>query len=127
MSVGEAIRLNRWAPVAVGAAFVSRWLLQDPGWEGWGRAGVALLPLLPGLLYVRSLCRWMRSLDEMQRRLQGEAVTFALLIMLVLWMTLDLLQLAGFAERVHFGWEGTFAFTFFLYALGLARANRAYR
>lgn len=127
MSAGEAIRLNAWAGVAVVAACVSRLLLSSPSLGGWARVGIALLPVVPGLLYVRSLGRWMRGLDEMQRRLQGEAVTFALMVMLVLWMTLDLLQLAGFAERMHIGWEGTFVFTFFLYALGLARANRAYR
>lgn len=127
MSAGEAIRLNAWAGVAVVVACVSRLLLRAPGLEGGARAVIALLPVVPGLLYVRSLGRWMRGLDELQRRLQGEAVTFALMVMLVLWMTLDLLQLAGFAERMHFGWEGTFALTFFFYALGLARANRAYR
>lgn len=123
MSYREAIRLNAWAPVAVLAALVSRLWLRDPGLVGAGRVAVALLPLVPGLLYVRSLWRWMRRQDELQRRLQFEAVGFAALAMLFVALTVDLLQLAGFAGRVHFGWEGYFAFTFFLYALGLARAK----
>lgn len=128
MSVRESLKLNAWAGVAVMAAFVSRLLLRESaGLTGAGRLAAALLPLLPGLLYVRALWRWMRGLDEMQRRLQLEAVCFAALAMLLLALTADLLKLGGFLPRLTFGWEGCFAFTFFLYAFGLARANRRYR
>ena len=82
---------------------------------------------MPGLLYLRALWRWMQGLDEMQRRLQVEAVCFATLSMLFVALSVDLLQVAGFLRSLHFGWEGYFAFTFFLYSLGLARANRRYQ
>ena len=127
MSVGAALRLNAWAPVAVVVAFVSRLWLREPTLEGWARVAVALLPLLPGLLYVRSLAGWMRGLDEFQRRLQGQAAFVALTGMLVAMVSLDLLQVAGFLRGFHFGWEGTFAFTFLFYAVALAWANRRYR
>ena len=128
MSVREALKLNTWAGVAVLAAFVSRLLLKNsPELVGVPRMVVALLPLLPGLLYVRALWRWMLGLDELQRRLQLEAVCFATLAMLLLALVADLLRGAGFAARLNFGWEGYFAFTFFLYALGLARANCRFR
>jgi len=127
MPVRDALKLNAWAPVAVLAAFAARLLLRDPELTGAMRVLVALLPLMPGLLYLRSLWRWIIGLDELQRRLQFEAVSFASLSMLVLGLTVDLLKQAGFAHRLHFGWEGYFAFTFLLYALGLARANRGYR
>ncbi|MFN0068720.1 MAG: hypothetical protein ACKVYV_13920 [Limisphaerales bacterium] len=128
MSVRESLKLNAWAGVAVIAACISRLLLRDSaGLAGVPRLAAALLPLLPGLLYVRALWRWMRGLDELQRRLQLEAVCFAALAMLLLALSADLLKLGGFLPRLTFGWEGYFAFTFFLYALGLARANRRYR
>ncbi len=127
MPVRDALKLNAWAPVAVLAAVAARLLLRDPELTGAMRVLVALLPLVPGLLYLRSLWRWIIGLDELQRRLQFEAVSFASLTMLVLGLTVDLLQQAGFAHRLHFGWEGYFAFTFSLYALGLARANRGFR
>lgn len=127
MSVGDAMRLNKWAPVAVMVAFVSRLLLRDPALEGWQRAGTALLPLLPSCLYLRSLVRWIGGLDEMQRELQVRAMGFALLLMLGVHLTLDLLQIGGFLRDMHLGWEGVFALSFFFYALGLARANRGYR
>lgn len=127
MSYRDALKLNAWAPVAVLAAFVSRLLLRDPDLTGLPRLMVTLLPLLPGLLYVYAIWRWMCGLDEMQRRIQFEAVSFAALAMLFLALTLDLLQLAGFVPNLHFGWEGYFAFTFFLWTAGLAFANRRYR
>ena len=128
MSVRAAFKLNAWAGVAVLAAFVSRLLLKNsPELVGVPRMAAALLPLLPGLLYVRALWRWMLGLDELQRRLQLEAVCLATLAMLLLALMADLLRGAGFVLWLNFGWEGYFAFTFFLYALGLARASRRYR
>ncbi len=127
ISVRDALKLNAWAPVAVVAAFVSRLLLRDPELTGPLRVAVALLPLLSGLLYVRTLWRWMRGLDEMQRRIQFEAVAFAALAMLFIALTVDLLQLGGFIGSLRFGWEGYFAFTFFLWTAGLALANRRYQ
>lgn len=114
MPYRAAFRLNAWAGVAVLAALVSRLLLRGPDLTGLPRVAVALFPLLPGLLYVRAIWRWMRGLDELQRRLQFEAVCFATLGMLLIALTADLLRTAGFAAWLNFGWEGYFAFTFFL-------------
>lgn len=127
MSYREAIKLNAWAPVAVLAAFVSRLLLHDPELTGATRIGMALLPLMPGLLYARTLWRWLRGLDELQRLIQLQAVCFAALAMLFVALTVDLLQLAGYIPAVHFGWEGYFALTFFLWVAGLALANRRFQ
>lgn len=127
MPYRDALKLNAWAGVAVVAAFSSRLMLRDPDVAGPLRLLFALLPLVPGLLYVRALWRWITGLDELQRRLQFQAVSFATLAMLLVGLTVDLLQQAGLVRHLHLGWEGYFAFTFFLYVLGLARANRAYR
>lgn len=127
MSHRDAFKLNAWAGVAVLAAIVSRLLLRGSDQTGTLALLVALLPLVPGLLYVRALWRWITGLDELQRRLQLQAVSFATLAMLLIGVTVDLLQQAGFVRSLHFGWEGYFAFTFVLYALGLTRANRGYR
>lgn len=128
VSFKTAIQLNAWAAVAVVAAFVSRVILAHGAELGMPeRALIALLPLLPAVLYVRRLIQWMRSLDELQRRIQSEAVCFATLGMLLIALTNDLLAKANGALPQGFGWEGYFAITFFLYAFGLARANRRYQ
>lgn len=127
LSLRDGLKLNLWAVVAVAAAGGSRLGLTSDELAGPLRVLVAWLPLVPAALYLRTIFRWAKSLDEMQRRLQLEALCFGALGMLVIALAMDLLRLAGFATGLTFGWEGYFAFTFFLYALGLARANRRFR
>src|ERR1700741_77700 len=70
----DAINLTLWAGVAVVVSFLSRWWLPHlADWNATLRTGVALAPIVPSLLWVRSLARWMRNLDELQRRIQYEA------------------------------------------------------
>ena len=127
MSLGDGLKQNVWAAVAVAAAFASRLWLKSDELTGTLRVLVAWLPLLPAALYLRTIFRWARSLDEMQRRLQLEALCFGTLSMLFIALAVDLLRLAGIATGLTFGWEGYFAFTYFLYIGGLVLANRRYR
>lgn len=127
MSLRDGLKLNLWAAVAVAAAFGSRLWLKSDELVGPLRVLVAWLPLVPAGLHLRTIFRWARSLDEMQRRLQLEALCFGALGMLFIALAVDLLRLAGFATGLTFGWEGYFAFTFFLYTGGLVLANRRYR
>jgi hypothetical protein len=127
MSLRDGLKQNLWAAVAVAAAFGSRVWLKSDELAGPLRVLVAWLPLVPAALYLRKIFRWARSLDEMQRRLQLEALCFGALGMLFIALAVDLLRLAGFAASLTFGWEGYFALTFFLYIGGLVLANRRYR
>jgi len=127
MPVREALKLNAWAVVAVAAAFGARLWLKSPELSGSLRVVVALLPVFPGVLYVRTLWRWMSRLDEMQRRIQLEAVCGAALVMLLIALAADLLRNAGFSAGLTLGWEGYFAVTFLFYSLALVRANRRWR
>ena len=128
MSVADALRLNLWAGVAVLASLVSRLLLREhEAVTGLVRAGVALLPILPGLLWMRAIGRWIRGLDELQQRLQWEGVALAASGMLLIALVADLLRVGGMARGFTFGWEGFFALGFLLYAAGLTLANRRWR
>ncbi len=127
MSVWASLKLNTWASVAVIAAFASRIWLKSDDLAGVPRVLVAWMVLVPAALYLRAIYRWARSLDEMQRRIQLEALCFGTLGMLFIALAVDLLRLAGFATSLTFGWEGYFAFTYFLYIGGLVMANRRYR
>jgi hypothetical protein len=127
MSFRDGVKQNAWAGVAVAAAFVSRIWLKSDELEGLPRVLVAWLPLLPAALYLRTIFRWARAQDELQRRIQLEALCFGTLGMLFIALATDLLRLAGLTPRLTFGWEGYFAFTFFLYVAGLHLANRRYR
>jgi hypothetical protein len=78
-SLKADLRLNVWLLVAVvmhlAAQFLALPRSEDPVFRGM----LALAPLLPGLLYVRSWVRFIRGLDELQRRIQLETFLFAAL------------------------------------------------
>jgi len=126
------MRLNAWAIAAVAVAVLSRTLLQrEAGWGAPLRALVALAPLLPSLLYVRSIARWIRGMDELQRRIQLEACLFATTGTIFVATALNLLSTAGVLRgtRVEdgLGWEGMFALVIAFFVLGNFVINRRYR
>ena len=127
----DAIKLTLWAGVAVIVSFLSRWWLpHHADWNTALRTGVALAPIVPSLLWARSLARWMRNLDELQRRIQYEAWFFAAVGTVFVVTALNLVEAAGILrwERLQhgLGWEGAFALMFLLYAVGCAISNRRY-
>jgi hypothetical protein len=86
--------------------------------------------LLPTLLYVRRLSHWLRGRDELQRRIQLEAVLFAALG--AVFVTAALSMLSGYDIRLPrlgngLGWEGTFALVLGSYFVANFILNRRYR
>jgi hypothetical protein len=126
------MKLNAWAFVAVVMAFSSRIALHRSA--EWGvplRILVALSPLLPSLLYVRSIARWIRGMDELQRRIQVEACLFATTGTIFLATAFNLLGMAGVLQATRIqngvGWEGMFASVVAFFVLGNFVVNRNYR
>lgn len=127
-----AIKINAWAGVAVIVSFLSRWWLPLHGdWNVALRTLAALAPIVPSLLWARSIARWMRQLDEMQRRIQYEAWFFAAMGTVILVTSVHLVESAGILRLGRMphglGWEGAFAAMFFLYCVGCAISNRRYK
>ena len=58
------------------------------------RAAVAVLPLLPLLLFVRAALRYLREIDELQRRIETEAIGIASLLVSLLYFAGGLLEKA---------------------------------
>ncbi len=125
------LKLNAWLGVAMGVALVGRWLLREhPEWDSQLRAAVAVAPLVPGLLYVWSCTRFVRGLDELQRRVQLEALLFATLGTLVIGTTINVLNAHGVSFRgLQHGLEigGAFVLLFALWLVGSAIANCRYK
>ena len=95
-----------------------------------GDALLTLTPLIPGLLYVRDCLRFIRGMDELQRRIQMEAWLFAALGSLIIGTIINTLNaqgvsLGGLAHGLSL-W-GTFALTFVLWLVGTALANCRYK
>ena len=103
------LKVNGWAFVAMLVSFAGDMLLhryQD--WPVALRSIIVLAPLLPALLWVRSVAQWIRGMDELHRRVSLEACLFAAVWTLFIvtgWHVLDaagVFQAACFqAPRVH--------------------------
>ena len=113
-SVRQDLRLNAWLAVASAV-----WV-----------ADLALAPLVPGLLYVRSCMRFVRGLDELQRRIQLDALIFAAMGTVIVGMAVNTLN----AHEVPLGMlrrgldiGESFVLMFVLWIVGSAIANRRYK
>lgn len=130
-SLRADFKLNAWAFVAVAFAIVSRiGLRHHADWPLLSRAIIALSPLLPSLLYIRSIGGWIRGMDELQRRIQLEACLFATIGTIFITTAYNLLIAQGiYIPRLPHGldWEDTFASTILFYILGNFIFNRRYK
>ena len=106
---------------------ISRGLLEMSGLSTEVRIGIALLPTP---FFVWWLWTWMKGvgqMDELERRIELEALAFAFPIAVILLMTLGLLDLARPLSPDDFSLRHVWAMMPALYFLGLARAKRRYQ
>jgi hypothetical protein len=75
--------------------FVSIYLLENNPTAPW-RGVVAALPAIPTLLGLLAFIRFLGRMDEMQRRIQFDAIAFAAGATAILTFTWGLLENAGF-------------------------------
>lgn len=124
------LRLNAWLLVSA-LVFVGQLALlrHHPEWPPLARGLIALTPLLPALLYVRSWVRFVRGLDELQRRVQMAAHLFAAWGTIVIGVALSILNAQG---TIHFlphglGFGGVMVLFFPLWLTGVAIASCRYK
>lgn len=92
------LKLNFWIVVAGAMLVFSNELLRGhPDWDGWVRGLLTLSPLLAVGLLVRSYLRFIRGMDELQRRVQLEAWLIATLAALFLVTGINMLNASGMA------------------------------
>jgi hypothetical protein len=116
------------AALAFVAYFGARLLLQSAALVGPLRIVVAMLPLPFFLLFLLTEVRYMRNLDEMQRRIQLEALAIAFPAVLLLLLTLGLLQVAGVAvSQEDWSYRHIWIIALGSYAVGVQIAGRRYR
>ncbi len=129
-SFKQDLRLNAWLLVATVAYLAQRFLIAgQPEWSPLARGLVALTPLLPALLYLRDWVRFVRGLDELQRRVQMEAHLFAAWGALIAGILLTALHEQGVLQWLPhgLGFGGVMVVLFPLWLLGIAIANRRYK
>ena len=95
-SIQAQWRVNHWAFAAILLSVAGDLLVhfheEDGGWPVALRAIIALCPVLPALLYVRSLGRWLRGMDELDRQITLKVILFAISATLYLDMALHPLR-----------------------------------
>ncbi len=95
-SLKADLRLNAWLLVATVTHVAVQFLVKrQTEWSPLVGGVLALAPLIPGLLYVRTWMRFIRGLDELQRRIQLEAFLFAALGTVILGAVVGSLNAQG--------------------------------
>ena len=130
-SCKKDMRLSVWLFVAT-VTYVAVLLLlkYHPDWSPLTHALLTLTPMIPGALYVRSCLRFIRGMDEMQRRIQLEAWLFASLWTLVITTVINTLNANGVAlgDLKHgLSLWAVFSLAFVLWLVGTAIARHRYK
>lgn len=108
--------------------FGSLFALKLAGLPQWVRALVALAPVLPVAMVMRAMVRYLREIDELQRRIETEAICIAALAVPMAYFAGGFLQLAKVIDipaGVAMIW--VFPLTMFTYGVAKFAVSRHYR
>jgi hypothetical protein len=111
----------------LGLYFAARGMLEMDGLSPWVRAGIALAPLPAFAWFLREFIRSVSGTDELERRIQLEALAVAFPLTLLLLMTLGLLQIAIDLNMDDWSYRHIWPFLYVFYLMGLIRARRRYQ
>ncbi|MFN0159384.1 MAG: hypothetical protein ACKVRP_15085 [Bacteroidota bacterium] len=127
----ETIKPAKWPLVsAIGfvvAYFVARGGLEMSELSTWMRVALALLPVVPFVFMLIGFARGIREMDELERRIQLEALAFAFPMAMLLILTLGLLELAIDLSPDDWSYRHVWAMLPMLYFGGLVLAKRRYQ
>jgi hypothetical protein len=120
-----------WLATATFIYLVSLWLLKHhPDWSPATRIAITLAPLLPGIFYLRALLQSFWQMDELQRRIQVEALGFALAGTVIVLTTVNVFVAEG-VKLVDYpsglGIGGVYMTTFVLWSIGVSISTFRYR
>ena len=94
--------------------------------EGW-RIVVALAPMVPFAFFLAFTLAGLRSMDELHRQVQLEALGIAFPLAMLFFMLLGLLELAIPLSPEDWSYRHTWSYLPLFYFIGLAIAWRRYR
>ncbi len=127
----RAFELNAWLAVTTAVYLAALFLVRHhPEWSPGWKITLALTPILPGLLYLRNGLQLLRTMDELQRRIQAGAWLFAALGTVVFGAVLNVVNAHGLGGNwLPHGLEvgGTYLTMFILWSVGITIANCRYR
>ncbi len=104
--------------------FVAITLINISPNTAWWRIPLALAPVIPIIFAMIAFMRFMRRIDEMQRRIQFEALAFGFAGAGVITFSYGFLELVGFP---HISWIFVFPLMIALWGIGSGIAARRYQ
>lgn len=111
----------------VGTWAVARGLLKQNDLSQTVRVILALLPIAPFAWMLWKFISGITSLDELQKKIQLEALAIAYPVMMVFLMTLGLLDIAIGLSYENFGLKHLWYYMPLFYFLGVFIATRRYQ
>lgn len=118
-------RPGPWVAAWFATWFAARAILESSA-PGWVRIAAALAPAPFAGMALLTLIRSARGLDELEKRIQLEALAFAFVLAVLLLMTLGLMELAVTLNRDDWSYRHVWAMLPLLYFGGLVLARRRY-
>jgi len=109
------------------AYLVARAVLEMPELAVWVRVLVALLPVAPFIGVLYGLSHSVGQLDELEERIQLEALALAFPLAMILLLTLGLLEIAIPLPPEDLSYRHVWAMLPVLYFIGLIVATRRYQ
>jgi hypothetical protein len=106
--------------------FVARLALEATTLAAWQRVAIALMPVPVFVWFLWAVAQWMKRSDELERRIQLEALSIAFPLTVLLIMTLGLLQLAIELSMDDWSYRHLWPIIYVFYFVGLMRARKRY-
>jgi hypothetical protein len=117
-----ALWVSAWFLAWIGARFV----LEGAAVPVWARIAAAAAPAPIAGVALLMILRGARELDELEQRIQLEALAIAFVLGLLLIMTLGLLELAITLNRDDWSYRHVWAMLPLFYFVGLVVSRRRY-
>ena len=122
MLAKPALWVGAWFVAWIGA----RIALESSAVPVWARVAAALAPAPLAAAALLAILRGARELDELERRIQLEALATAFVLAVLLIMTLGLMELAVELNRDDWSYRHVWAMLPMLYLAGLVFVRRRY-
>lgn len=107
--------------------FIARIVLKQEDAAGSLRVLAALMPIAPFVWMLREIIKGVRGMDELEQRIQLEALAVAFPLTLILLMTLGLLEIAIQLPPGDLSYRHVWAMLPTLYIAGLVIARKRYK
>ena len=111
-----------WAVVYIGCLLIVK--KSDPS-RAWGVV-ISFLPTITFGMFIYNYIKGVGAMDEVQRRIQLEAVVWAFSLGLLLMMTLGLLDFVVTLKKEDWGYTHIIPYLFLFYFFGIFISRRKY-